>query len=252
MNLKEIDDEQIFINLKELNNINESLNNLKNKSLDEITTFFKNLEDEKIGYDDIYYYLYYYNNKENMGKYSNKFRLLNKNKNYKNQKQLFRKRCHKYYIDDNKRLVKKSFINDPISRKATIKELILVPPKFIIKLFISHKIEKNIFRKPNIIQIVPKGPKYVYQIDLTEILIKLQTDENAKYIISIIDTFSKFGYCYILNNKRDDSVLGKIKDFINKFGKSNSIQTDNGKEFTNALLSKYCDELKIKFFHGRP
>lgn len=87
---------------------------------------------------------------------------------------------------------------------------------------------------------------------MTEILIKLQTDENAKYIISIIDTFSKFGYCYILNNKRDDSVLGKIKDFINKFGKSNSIQTDNGKEFTNALLSKYCDELKIKFFHGRP
>ena len=90
------------------------------------------------------------------------------------------------------------------------------------------------------------------QIDLTEIPIKLQTDENAKYIISIIDTFSKFGYCYILNNKRADSVLGKIKDFINKFGKPKSIQTDNGKEFTNALLNKYCDELEIKLFHGRP
>ena len=115
-----------------------------------------------------------------------------------------------------------------------------------------HEIEKNIFRKPDIIQIVPKGPKYVYQIDLTEIPIKLQTDENAKYIISIIDTFSKFGYCYILNNKRADSVLGKIKDFINKFGKPNSIQTDKGKEFTNALLNKYCDELEIKLFLGRP
>ena len=128
---------------------------------------------------------------------------------------------NKYYIDDNKRLVKKSFINNPISSKATIKELIVVPPKFIIKLLTIYHVKnghkgifnlvhdilndkfyinniyslgkgiikncviysqnrKNIFRKPNIIQIVPKGPKYVYQIDLTEIPIKLQTDENEK------------------------------------------------------------------------
>ena len=43
MNLKEINNVQIFINLKELNKIKESLYNLKNKSLDEITTLYKNL-----------------------------------------------------------------------------------------------------------------------------------------------------------------------------------------------------------------
>ena len=82
--------------------------------------------------------------------------------------------------------------------------------------------------------------------------VKLQTDDNAKYLLCIIDTFSKYGYCYILNNKKADTVLGYIKDFINKYGKPNCLQTDNGKEFRNSLLSDYCKENGIKFLHGRP
>ena len=99
---------------------------------------------------------------------------------------------------------------------------------------------------------MPKISKEVYQIDLTILPIRLQTDENAKYLLCIIDTFSKYGYCYILNNKRSDTVLGNIKDFINKFGKPLSIQSDNGKEFANSLLSEYCINNNIKLIHGRP
>ena len=82
---------------------------------------------------------------------------------------------------------------------------------------------------------MPKISKEVYQIDLTILPLKVQTYENAKYILCIIDTFSKYGYCYILNNKRSDTALGNIKDFINKFGKPLSIQSDNGKEFANSF-----------------
>ena len=48
--------------------------------------------------------------------------------------------------------------------------------------------------------IIPKGPKYEYQIDLTEVPEKLPKSENKIYILSIIVTFSKYGGCYILNN----------------------------------------------------
>ena len=65
-------------------------------------------------------------------------------------------------------------------------------------------------------QIIPKGPRYEYQVDITDILSKLKTDKYNTYILSIIDTFSKYGGCYLLNNKKVDNVLGAIKDFIYK------------------------------------
>ena len=42
-------------------------------------------------------------------------------------------------------------------------------------------------------QIIPKDTRECYQIDITEIPDKLRTDKNSKYLLSIIDTFSKFG-----------------------------------------------------------
>ena len=38
-------------------------------------------------------------------------------------------------------------------------------------------------------QIIQKDTRECYQIDITEILDKLQTDKNSKYLLSIIDTF---------------------------------------------------------------
>ena len=65
---------------------------------------------------------------------------------------------------------------------------------------------------------------------LTDISSKLKTDKYNTYILSIIDTFSKYGGCYLLNNKNSDNVLGVIKDFIYKNGKPNILHSDNGKE----------------------
>ena len=73
-----------------------------------------------------------------------------------------------------------------------------------------------------------------------------------KYLLSIIDTFSKFAYNYILDNKRGDTVLGILKDFINKYGKPNSIHTDSGKEFFNKLIEEFCEDNNINIIQWRP
>lgn len=100
--------------------------------------------------------------------------------------------------------------------------------------------KKNIFKKPTIIQIIPQGPKDTFQIDIMEIPKLLQSDDNCKYILTIIDQFSKFCNAYILSNKKADGVLGHVKEFIFINGKCNKIHTDNGKEFCNSLFNKYC------------
>ena len=68
----------------------------------------------------------------------------------------------------------------------------------------------------------------------------LQSDDNCKYILTIIDQFSKFCNAYILSNKKADGVLGHVKEFIFINGKCNKIHTDNGKEFCDSLFNKYC------------
>lgn len=73
--------------------------------------------------------------------------------------------------------------------------------------------KKNIFKKPTIIQIIPQGPKDTFQIDIMEIPKLLQSDDNCKYILTIIDQFSKFGKAYILSNKKAAGVLGHVKKF---------------------------------------
>ena len=54
-------------------------------------------------------------------------------------------------------------------------------------------------------------------------------------LLSIIDTFSKFTYNYILNSKKSDKILWCLKDFINRYGKPVKLHNDNRKEFYNKL-----------------
>ena len=86
-------------------------------------------------------------------------------------------------------------------------------------------------------------------MDLTIIPEKLRTDEKSIYLLCIIDQFSKFANAYILNSKKSDIILGYIKSFINAYGKTNTLHSDNGKEFCNELINSYCKENTIKFIH---
>lgn len=70
-------------------------------------------------------------------------------------------------------------------------------------------------------------------MDITDIPEKLNNDKEYRYILTIIDTFSKFAYVYFLKIKKAESVLINLKNFINNNGKCAKLHTDNGKEFIN-------------------
>ena len=99
---------------------------------------------------------------------------------------------------------------------------------------------------------MPKGPKYEYQFDIIEIPIKIKPDDNIQYILLIIDGFSIYGDCFLLNNKKAETVLGGIKDFIYKNGKQVILYRDNGKEFFSKLFADYCNTKDMKIIRGIP
>ena len=87
VNIKSDDDFSYNYDINVLNRIISILNNLKNKTLNEILDIYKNENNKEIGYDDIYFYIYQ-NINNNIGKYSEKFKSLYKNNNYKSKKQI--------------------------------------------------------------------------------------------------------------------------------------------------------------------
>jgi len=82
-NLKKdkIEESSILFDKEKYNSIVADINSLKNKQLEEIANTYKSINQNTIGYDDIYFYVYHYKiNNYLQGKYSDKFISLNKKK----------------------------------------------------------------------------------------------------------------------------------------------------------------------------
>ena len=74
-------------------------------------------------------------------------------------------------------------------------------------------------QKPFNNQIISKKNKERYVIDLTDITNDINDENyNYKFILNIIDHYSKFCRSNLLKTKRVDEVLICINDFICRYG----------------------------------
>ena len=86
------------------------------------------------------------------------------------------------------------------------------------------------YLRPPIKQIISNNLE-LYITDLWELPAEISSDSLYKYILDIIDHFSKFLTSYPLLTKSSKEVLTHIKNFIETNGKPCRVQTKNGKEF---------------------
>ena len=106
--------------------------------------------------------------------------------------------------------------------------------------------------KTGIKVIIDKGPHFRYIADLWYLAKDISKISGYKYILDIIDHFSKWYQGYPLKTKTSDEVLAYIDSFNQSFGKPVILQTDNGLEFCNSELNNYCTNNDIKIVHGKP
>ena len=109
---------------------------------------------------------------------------------------------------------------------------------------------KKLKKKKKII--IENEPHYRYVADLWHLPKKITQLVGYKYILDIVDHFSKWYYGYLLYTKEAEEVLKNIEMFIENFGKPKILQTDNGKEFDNQILKTYCTKNEIKLIHSSP
>jgi hypothetical protein len=71
-------------------------------------------------------------------------------------------------------------------------------------------------------------------------------DTNDKYILVVIDAFSRFVRLYPIPDTSAQSALKGLLDWIGLFGIPSEVVSDNGTQFANALIEEFLDILEIQ------
>ena len=80
-------------------------------------------------------------------------------------------------------------------------------------------------------RVVVKGLRDLYQADLIEMIPYARLNKGNKYILIVIDVFSKFVWAHPLKSKMGREVATAFKKILKNLPKN--LQTDQGKEFYN-------------------
>ena len=88
-----------------------------------------------------------------------------------------------------------------------------------------------------------------WQADLIDMKSTSTKNKNYKWILSVIDCFSKFAWAIPLKNKSGPEVAEALKKIFNS-RKPEKLQTDEGLEFRNKYFYELMKENNIKYFNS--
>ena len=77
-------------------------------------------------------------------------------------------------------------------------------------------------------------------------------NDGYSWILNVIDTYTKYLFSYKMRNKSAESVKECLLHIYTNFWVPETIQADNGKEFSNQLLREFHAQLNVTVVHGRP
>ena len=76
--------------------------------------------------------------------------------------------------------------------------------------------------------------------------------EDYKYLFTMVDHFTKYGWIIPLKDKASLTVLRAFKKWITTHNTQMILQTDNGAEFKNKIISQFCSERNVQQIYGVP
>lgn len=88
-----------------------------------------------------------------------------------------------------------------------------------------------------------------FQMDLVDIQELAPFNDNIRYLLAVIDTFTRFAWVRLLKDKRGETVLNAFKSILQSAGgKPRTIVCDRGAEFMNKAFQNFCEQNDIKFY----
>ena len=112
-------------------------------------------------------------------------------------------------------------------------------------------------KQRSIQRIVSKAPFNRWCMDLVDFGTK--ESDGMKWVLNVVDTFSKYAWSRAMPNKDGDTVVKYLKEILDeakaKFGdkaKPHVIQSDNGSEFISKAMDKALQDRGIKQIFSLP
>lgn len=87
-----------------------------------------------------------------------------------------------------------------------------------------------------------------WQTDLCEVQLIARQNEGYRYILTVIDIFSRYAWARPLKSKRGQDVAEAFRDIFDEGRIPTRIQSDQGKEFENRDVYRLFDEHNIELF----
>jgi hypothetical protein len=109
---------------------------------------------------------------------------------------------------------------------------------------IHRSARKNIPRRRTII----KGLRDLWQADLAEFGLYARENRGYRYILLVIDCFSKYIWTRPIKAKSAKYVADAFESILKEGGTPTNIQTDNGTEFYNQYFTKLMKKYDINHY----
>ena len=98
-------------------------------------------------------------------------------------------------------------------------------------------------------QTLTTGTDQLWQLDLVDCTSLARYNDNRRYILTCIDCFSRYAFVRSVRNKSAMEVKDSFADILNTQARRPAwVQTDKGREFTNAIFQEYLKSNGILFY----
>ena len=113
---------------------------------------------------------------------------------------------------------------------------------------LADELHKPVKKKFPRRRVISKSIDEIWAADLVEMQQFSKWNKGYKYLLMVIDVFSKFGWIVPLKNKTGETVAAAFKNILNGGRIPKFIWTDKGKEFYNKNMKKLLDLHKITLY----
>ena len=111
----------------------------------------------------------------------------------------------------------------------------------------AYTLHKPVRRRFPRRKIIVAGPKQQFQADLIDFSRLQKYNDGFKFILVVIDVFSKYAYVECIKNKTSKSVIAAFSKILKRSGHFSTLQTDLGTEFTNKAFQSWLKQHNIHF-----
>ena len=113
----------------------------------------------------------------------------------------------------------------------------------------AYSLHKPVRRRFARRRIFSRGIDYLWQADLADMTHLAEHNDGFRYLLTVIDVFSKYAFVATLKKKDSKSVVEAFAKILEEEKrKPLKLQTDKGKEFVNGQFRAMLEERHIQFY----